>query len=178
MGFLLCVLVPRLHVSATMCRTRYSPAYPCVGITPNCCLRPRSSLLTHCSTNLPFATRKIFIAESVTCLPVGGMRDHSRTGANYCASRKLRLLLFWNGLHKFPYSNEEYSSINNPATFTPIYAPIIVPNPGKITVPTTAPTFAPARWLAATPTTLPPIAPPAAPALSAAALLISIGELW
>ena len=34
------------------------------------------------------------------------------------------------------------------------------------------------RWLAATPTTLPTIAPPAAPALPAAALLISIGELW
>src|SRR2546421_8927953 len=56
-----------------MCRARYYQAYPCVGITPNCCILPRLSTTFQCSTTLPLARRAMSMDVIVTYLLVGGM---------------------------------------------------------------------------------------------------------
>jgi hypothetical protein len=48
-------------------------AYPIVGTTPSCCIRPRLSALTQLSTNFPSAILWMTIPVTVICLPVGGM---------------------------------------------------------------------------------------------------------
>src|SRR5258708_9273371 len=56
-----------------LARARYYPACPSVGITPSCCILPRSSPLIQASMPFPLEIREMTIAVVVTYLPVGGI---------------------------------------------------------------------------------------------------------
>src|SRR5579875_473692 len=51
--------------------------YPIAGMTPSCCIMPRSSLLPQCSTILPLATRKMLMPVMLPLLPLGGIPINS-----------------------------------------------------------------------------------------------------